>query len=200
MDYPERKKCLYTIETVHGSAKFMLEQANAQETIDTVAMYWMIKDGDIHHKRYYESRLKKYYKEKLWKSLMYTTPKWKKYFIMKAIYKEIELYEEEIYNILHKVAESIYKWHDIPKAKDSKKYEFDNVNLIVEQTCIPLDQLNERLTLEQRQRLSDKLMRDYLNSFKEWEALNKRIHSELHKQEYKQVSNMIDDDFNYLSK
>jgi hypothetical protein len=72
-----------------------------------------------------------------------------------------------MFEILHPIYKSIYEGVEIPKPKEQKKKLFENPQIISENTLIPVDELDDRLTLEQKQRRSDKLLRDYLDSFKE---------------------------------
>jgi len=44
---------------------------------------------------------------------------------------------------------------------------FDNIQLISEETSIPIDEVDKRITYEQKVRRTDKITRDYLNSFDE---------------------------------
>lgn len=200
MNYPERKSVLYTIKTVKWDATFRLKQATARETNHMLDMYKVIKDGEIQEKIYYNWEINKVYINLLHESLLYCNPEKERESIMELVIDNIDKYQNDIFDAVHVIKESVYKNFNIPKQKESKKQIFSNPHLISELTLIPIDQLDDRLTFEQKQWRVDKMLWDYCNSFKEWEAVNKKVYSEQKKDEYAQIAKEIQEDFNYLNK
>jgi len=200
MNYPERKSVLYTIKTTKWDAIFRLKQATARDTSHILDLYRAIKDGDLLGKVYYNNEINDYYTTILKSSLEYIKPEKKTKKVMELIEKDISNYQDDIFKSIHILNESVYNNFEIPKQRESKKQLFTNPHLISEATLIPMDQLDDRLTFEQKQRWVDKMLWDYCNSFKEWEAVNKRVFSEQKKDEYAQIAKDIQEDFNYLNK
>jgi len=174
----------------------MINQAMAYETMDLIDMYKAIKERDIEDKIYFARKINKYYWKILTKWLVRTYPRRKKLLIMMSVKKNVWYYQDELFWLVHIVPPTIYEWETLPKPHKTKKNLFDNIQLISEETSIPIDEVDKRITYEQKVRRTDKITRDYLNSFDEWEKLNKQVYARINKDEYDRIAREIDEDFN----
>ena len=178
--YPERKKYIFTIPTIKGDVSFKLQQDFAERSLNIYEMYrTLIETNDIFIKVHFAEKLNSYYKTILQDNVVYTDKKRKINKRLKLIYTNIGDYETTLLKMLHPIRQSLYEWKEIAKPKRYKKVVFGGWdNQLYKETGIPLDQIDKRLTLEQKCRWYDKLLFDYYDTFDNGKRVNSIIRGE----------------------
>jgi hypothetical protein len=79
----------------------------------------------------------------------------------------------DIVGMLHRFRDSIYKNAPSPKWEKTRPYPFENMfDAIAKKALIPVDEIYDRLTMEQLWRYSDKIVYDSYETFPEGKTVN----------------------------
>lgn len=192
--YPDIKRYLYTIPTIRWDLTFDIKQYFAKDSLDIYEMYkTIIESKDINTKSYFIDKKNTVFKQILSENIVPIANKITQRRRLNLIYKNIHEYEISLLKMLHTVRESAYEWKNIAKPKWYRKSVFIGWDIhIYKETWIPIDEINNRLTLEQKGWWSDKLLFDYYETFDEGKKVNSSIRSDqwLSEQEQKLLDYM----------
>lgn len=173
--YPDRKKYRYIIPTVKGDCELVFQQATARETQDYLEMVNLLLSQDINDQIRWLTLQKEYFEQFIKTNIVDNKHKT---IIVPLVIWELDTYKYEISTMLHPTRKSMYSEQDIPKIKwkNIDPYPFDNhYEVICKKTLIPIDQLYDRLTMEQIWWYLDKIVYDNYETFKEGKAINKKV-------------------------
>lgn len=173
-EYPTWDSFQYIIELDIGYAILKFKQASANETMEyfhlldekhiiKISNYRdkIIDNAEIISKKRF---FKFYYKRKIRNYL-------KNHFFD---------YHNEIIQSMHKVWKSKYHDEDTPKQKWERKQLFQtSQEIISKMTNIPVNEVYEKLTMEQVWRWLDKARFDYYETFEWWQAINTNVKSKM---------------------
>jgi len=176
--YPERKRYKYTIPTIKWNCELFFKQATAGETEDYLSMIWLLMSNDINDQIKWLELQKKYFEDFILKTIKDNGKYSEKSKVVSLVLWELDEYKWAIGGMLHPIRKSMYEWTQVPTidGKKQKDYPFDNhYEVIAKKTLIPLDQLYQRLTMEQIGRYIDKIVYDAYETFKEGRAINMKL-------------------------
>ena len=178
--YPQRKSYKYIIPTKKGDCVLEFMQATANETNEYLEILeLLISDEPLKQIKWLELQ-KKYLYDFIDSK---TAVKWynlKKRQVVSLVKWELDEYVDDIVWMLHPLRKSIYSDTKPAKInwKKPKDYPFDNhLEVIAKKTGIAIDELYERLTMEQIGWYIDKVVYDSYEMFKEWKSINEKIMS-----------------------
>lgn len=174
--YPEKKKTLFTIPTKFWDFSYLLEQQNVETTNDYFELFKISKSNDLVEVfRVYLKRRKF-----LWKILCESEVAPRRKVRNRAkkilIYRNLHLYEKQLWNILFPIRKSIYTWK--PKASNNKNKRpvfSSGDEVIAKMTWVNINNLDTEFTLEQRMWWNDKATYDYYEWFKQGERVNSLV-------------------------
>lgn len=183
--YPQRESYLYTIKTSRWDIIFDFKQATAEETYDHYELLDRLnkanQNQDIVTRKKLEDRIfnEMYYfleRHIIWvnKSRKYYTKRQ----VVSLLKMNIEKYYKQVSDLLHKIRESKYNWIKEPISKEEiknwrrRQLFQNNLEAISKATLIPVDEVTNRLTIEQIGWWHDKLTFDYYETFDEGKKAN----------------------------
>lgn len=175
---PERRKYRYIIPTTKGDCILEFEQATARETQDYLEILDLLLSDNTEKQIRWLEEQRRYFDWFIDKFLQANTENHKKTQLLLLVKEWLDSYKWDIGGMLHPIRKSMYSWTDKPKinGKTQKDYPFDNhYEVISQKTLIPIDQLYDRLTMEQIWRYIDKIVYDAYETFKEWKAINMKV-------------------------
>jgi len=175
---PERKNYRYIISTTKGDCEFIFQQATARETQEYYEIMDLLISDDVEKQIRGLDMQQNYFEAFIENNISLNIKKRKKRQFLSLIKWDLDEYKWEIGGMLHPIRKSIYEWTNKPKIKwkPHKDYPFDNhYEVIREKTGIPIDQIYDRLTMEQVLRYIDKIVYDSYETFKEWQAINSML-------------------------
>lgn len=176
--YPERKKYRYIIPTIKWNCELIFQQAVAEETQTYLEIVWLLMSKDVNDQIRWLQLQKEYFENFIDKFLSECPKNSKRYKVLSLVKEDLDEYKWAIGGMLHPIWKSMYDWTQVPTIdwKKQKDYPFDNhYEVIVKKTLIPIDQLYERLTMEQIGRYIDKIVYDAYETFKEGRAINLKL-------------------------
>lgn len=173
--YPQRKKYKYIIPTIKGDCVLQFEQATVNETKWYIEIMEMIMSDDPVIKSKWMRLQAEYLVWLIKKRYPCKWYEWRKREIRSIILDNIADYMSEIIWMYHKFRETIYKNVSVKAVnwEKTRPYPFENMfDTIAKNTLIPIDEVYDRLTMEQLWRYSDKIIYDNYETFQEWKTAN----------------------------
>jgi hypothetical protein len=176
--YPQRKKYKYVIPTIKGDCILQFEQATVNQTKEYIEIMEMV----LSNHEMIKSRGMRLQTEYLIELIKERYPckryQWRKVKIRAIVLNDMSSYLSEIMWMYHRFRETIYKNVSIKAVnwEKTRPYPFENMfDTIAKNTLIPIDQVYDRLTMEQIWRYSDKITYDNYETFDEWKTANKQV-------------------------
>lgn len=179
-NYPKRKSYKYIIPTTKGDCVLEFMQATAKETNEYLEILELLISDDTAKQIRGIMLQNKYINDFLDNTYKYKRYNIKKRQVLSLVKSNIDDYKSDIVWILHPLRKSIYSDTKPAKVnwKKPKDYPFDNhLEVIAKKTGIAIDELYDRLTIEQIGWYIDKVVYDSYEMFKEWKAINDKIRS-----------------------
>lgn len=180
IDYPKRET--YRLKLVYNKGYVVLEykQASAQETLDYANDRRMIhQEKDIARKKKMTDQFNEQRAKRVYDHIIYVQKPRRRRTedkVKKTIAKVRYLREEDILKTLHKTSKSVFENIIVPKQKGETPSIFDNsMDCLIDKTLIPIDEIYNRLTLEQIIFILDKARYDVNENFKEWKSANSSV-------------------------
>jgi len=178
--YPLKKTYRYTIPTKRWDFVLTFNQSTAKQTSEYLEILELLLSNDT-SKQIEWILLQRDYIDKFFvDNYQYKRYNIKKRQVLLLVKNEIEAYITDIVWMLHPLRKSIYSDTKSPSIwwKKPKPYPFDNhLEVLVKKTGISIDELYDRLTMEQIGRYMDKVVYDNYETFKEGKAINTKIMS-----------------------
>lgn len=173
--YPERRKYNFSIYTPKWDVVIKFDQATAQESYDYFALFDDLNSTDLLTQYEATKKIENYYIDFLKKSTNLKWYQFKKKSKIRFVIKHIEEIQWLMSSKLHLPRESIYNWTETPKVNGEKPRPvlFDSIlETIYSKTGIPVDKINDILTLEQIGWYIDKSIFSAYETFDEWKKIN----------------------------
>lgn len=176
-NYPSKTNTNLTIPTKWGDITYLIEEQSSevanwyidlvndtQKTNNFIDMF----SQELKRRKFLWNIIKK---KEVWFSRRYT-----KLIVRKLVYRYLHLYETQIVKLMFPMWKSLYE--KMPEVSNNwhKRVVFNcSDEVLSEKTNIPIDEIDKRLTLRQKQRRIDKSTYDYYESFKRWEEVNAMV-------------------------
>lgn len=177
-NYPQRKSYKYIIPTKKGDCVLQFMQATASQTNEYLEILeLLISDDPVKQIKWLDLQYK-YLQDFIDNQTPRKRYNIKKRQVVSLVKWELDAYRDDIVSMLHPLRKSIYTDTKPAKVngKKPKDYPFDNhLEVIAKKTGIAIDELYDRLTMEQIGWYIDKVVYDSYEMFKEWKAINDKI-------------------------
>lgn len=179
-NYPEKKKTRLTIPTTRWDVTYLIEQADVETTIDYYSLHKTDETDNIIGLFDIFSKKRAFIWDILVKSEVSPSNKLLRMRRKKLIYNNIHLYIETVVKILFPVRKSLYTNMEHVSNNWNKRNVFSaGDEILAKMTWLPIDELNNRLTMEQKQRRHDKATYDYYETFKKWQEVNSLVRGKM---------------------
>lgn len=176
------KKFIHVINTPYWVVELVYYQATMQETLDFFS-------------RYYTKQKETFLGEINKISFTYKTYNpYKRRKIKKFLFKNVNKLADKIINTRHRQHKSCFQWYD-KKTDDKNKHKRDECYpeyimdvFVAKETNIPLDELRNRITMQQYGEIVDSILWNMNNETEKWQQKNsvakQNIYKEKHKDDY----------------
>jgi len=178
LEYPERKKYVYSIYTTKWELVIRFMQATASESKDYFKLIKDLYDDDVLVQYKTTKEISKYFVDFIKKSCEVKWYQYKKKSQIRYIIKHIDVIQEQLSWKLHIIRDSMYNGSQMPIVEGEKPRPvlFENIlEYIYSKTWILVDKINDILTFEQIWYYTDKSIFSSYETFKEWRAINDRL-------------------------
>jgi len=176
--YPQSKRYKYTIPTKRWDCVLTFNQSTAKQTSEYLEILELLLWNDT-SKQIEWILLQRDYIDKFFvNNYQYKRYNIKKRQVLLLVKNDIDTYISDIVWMLHPLRKSMYTDTKSPSIwwKKPKPYPFDNhLEVLVKKTGISIDELYERLTMEQIGWYMDKVVYDNYETFKEGKAINTKV-------------------------